>query len=159
MAGPSTGMAPITWACPVIVQSGPVTWAQIIFSWRQSLGLVQWLGARAQLDSARASASRSPEDKIRSYPPIRDSNSNSNSRLSDDRDKARDFYLKESLACLAGHPKQEYPTAIQRKVAENSPKIREKRKKNREKSSLEARFPIQPRCAHVLRIAAVLNQP
>ena len=24
------GMAPITWACPVIVQSGPVTWAQMI---------------------------------------------------------------------------------------------------------------------------------
>ena len=23
-------MAPITWACPVIVQSGPVTWAQVI---------------------------------------------------------------------------------------------------------------------------------
>ena len=37
----STGMAPITWACPVMVQSGPVTWAQEIPSWRQSLGLVQ----------------------------------------------------------------------------------------------------------------------
>ena len=40
MAAPSTGMAPITWACPVMVQSGPVTWAQVIHSWRQSLGLV-----------------------------------------------------------------------------------------------------------------------
>ena len=35
------GMAPITWACPVIVQSGPITWAQMILSWCQSLGLVQ----------------------------------------------------------------------------------------------------------------------
>ena len=40
MAGPSIGMAPITWACPVMVQSGPVTRAQVIPSWRQSLGLV-----------------------------------------------------------------------------------------------------------------------
>ena len=40
MAGPSIGMAPITWACPVMVQSGPVTWAQVIPKWRQSLGLV-----------------------------------------------------------------------------------------------------------------------
>ena len=40
MAGPSTGMAPITWACPVIVQSGPVTWAQVILYRCQSLGLV-----------------------------------------------------------------------------------------------------------------------
>ena len=40
MAGPSKGMAPITWACPVMVQSGPVTRAQVIPSWRQSLGLV-----------------------------------------------------------------------------------------------------------------------
>ena len=40
MAGPSTGMAPITWACPVMVQSGPVTRAQVIPSWRQSPGLV-----------------------------------------------------------------------------------------------------------------------
>ena len=40
MAGPSTGMAPITWACPVMVQSGPVTWAQVILCLRQSLGLV-----------------------------------------------------------------------------------------------------------------------
>ena len=30
MAGPHIGNAPITWACPVIVQSGPVTWAQVI---------------------------------------------------------------------------------------------------------------------------------
>ena len=40
MAGPSKGMAPITWACPVMVQSGPVTRAQMIPSWRQSPGLV-----------------------------------------------------------------------------------------------------------------------
>ena len=28
MAGPPLRMAPITWACPVIVQTGQVTWAQ-----------------------------------------------------------------------------------------------------------------------------------
>ena len=89
------------------------------WEWRQSLGLVQWLGARAQFDSAQASASRSPEDKtssypikfkfefefkssfwededrIRSYPsPMPDSNLNSNSLNPDHRDRARDFYLR-----------------------------------------------------------------
>ena len=32
MAGPTLRMAPITWACPVIVQTGPVTWAQGILN-------------------------------------------------------------------------------------------------------------------------------
>ena len=34
-------LAPFTWACPVMVLMGPVTWAQGLFSWRQSLGLDQ----------------------------------------------------------------------------------------------------------------------
>ena len=62
-------LAPIIWACPVLVQSGPVTWAQGMLHWRQSLGHLQWLGVWSKKVLARALASRSPEDKIRSYPP------------------------------------------------------------------------------------------
>ena len=36
---PTQGMAPITWACPVIVETGPETWAQGFLDWRLSLGL------------------------------------------------------------------------------------------------------------------------
>ena len=61
--------APVIWACPVLVQSGPITWARGMLHWHQSLGHLQWLGARPKYDLARALASRSPEDKMRSYPP------------------------------------------------------------------------------------------
>ena len=148
-------MAPITWACPVMVQSGPVTWAQAILSWRQSLGLVPWLDARAHLDPARASASRSPQDKMRSYPiifefefessfknkmrsypPIPDSNLNSNPDYSMIGMRLGISINRNPRAYMASqpidHPSQKLSHS---KTIEVWPKIQERKK--REKSSPE----------------------
>ena len=70
------------------------------------------------------------------------------------RDK--DSYLRNPIA--NGRPqltlREESHGFLEREKAE-----RNSREKKREKSSPAKPFPNQPRCAHVLRIAADLNQP
>ena len=68
MAGPPLRMAPLTWACPVSVQTGPVTWAQGL-----SVGAIYWAstGEWAHGPNEIRPERRlleAPMDRMRSYP-------------------------------------------------------------------------------------------
>ena len=68
MAGPSLRLAPLTWACPVSVLMGPVTWAQGL-----SVGAIHWAlsGEWTRGPNKIRREHRhleAPMDRMRSYP-------------------------------------------------------------------------------------------
>ena len=114
----------LSWVSQVWVELGPITWAQSLIqfapvnlglpstcaigpgnlgpmdAWLAPItGLHQWLGAWSKCDLARALASRSPEDKIRSYPlPVVRFESDSNRDYRIITKGARDSYLRNPNA-------------------------------------------------------------
>ena len=62
-------MVPITWACPVIVQTGPVTWVQVILKMAPFTGPFP-VNGRAGPDKIRPERRllEAPMDRMRSYP-------------------------------------------------------------------------------------------